>query len=187
MAQAALATAINRFMNQDLLGGGRSRTSTVAYDRNPSLREPLDAARQRLDGRFVDAPLIEAGLRTTLGVAYRTLGDYAVAETELRRATELNKTRLAPGDETRLLAEYDLVGVLVRLSKFDEAKQRLDAADALAAIRSRRDRRTRPARQARARHLSLPAPGSRTGAGRLYRRRGHAAQRAPGRSAVAGA
>jgi eukaryotic-like serine/threonine-protein kinase len=135
VAQAALATAINRFMNQDLLGGGRSRTSTIAYDRNPTLRELLDAARQRLDGRFADAPLIEAGLRTTLGVAYRTLGDFAVAEAELRRATELNKLRLAPGDETRLLAEYDLVNVLVRLSKFDEAKQRLDAADALAAIR----------------------------------------------------
>ncbi|MBX3637602.1 MAG: tetratricopeptide repeat protein, partial [Rubrivivax sp.] len=120
------------------LGGGRSRTATIAYDRNPSLRELLDAARGRLDGpdgRFADAPLIEAGIRTTLGRAYRTLGDHAVAETQLRRVTELHRARLPPAAEERLLGEYDLVTVLVRLSKFDEARARLDEADALAGPR----------------------------------------------------
>lgn len=138
LAQAALARETIRFLNEDLLGGGRSRTGTVAYDRNPSLRELLDAARGRLDGpdgRFADAPLAEAGLRTTLGRAYRTLGDHATAEEQLRRVTELHRRRLPPGDEQRLLGEYDLVTVLVRLSKFDEARARLDEADALAGPR----------------------------------------------------
>jgi eukaryotic-like serine/threonine-protein kinase len=135
IAQAALAREMNRFLNEDLLGGGRSRTATIAYDRNPSLRELLDAARGRLDGRFADAPLIEAGIRTTLGRAYRTLGDHAVAEAQLRRVTELHEARLLPADEKRLLGEYDLVTVLIRLSKFDEAKARLDEADALAGPR----------------------------------------------------
>ena len=135
IVQAALATEMNRFLNVDLLGGGRSRTSTIAYDRNPTLRELIDAARLRLDGRFVEAPLIEAGIRTTLGRAYRILGDYATAEGELRRVTELNRLQRLPDDEQRLLGEYDLVTVLVRLSKFDEAKQRLDEADALAGVR----------------------------------------------------
>lgn len=132
MVQASLATEMNRFLNEDLLGGGRSRTSTIAYDRNPTLRELLDAARLRLEGRFADAPVVEAAIRTTLGRAYRTLGDFAVAEAEFRRVTELNRSRLLPQDETRLLGEYDLATVLVRLSKFDEARERLDAADALA-------------------------------------------------------
>jgi len=135
LANAALNQEMNRFLNEDLLGAGRSRGATIAYDRNPSLRELLDAARSHLEGRFGDAPLIEAGIRTTLGRAYRTLGDYARAETELRRVSELNQRRLLPADETRLLGEYDLVTVLVRLSKFDEASQRLDAADALAGLR----------------------------------------------------
>jgi len=135
LAQAALAREMHRFLNEDLLGGGRSRTSTIAYDRNPSLRELLDAARGRLDGRFADAPLIEAGIRTTLGRAYRALGDYAVAEAQLRRVTELHQARLPPAAEERLLGEYDLVTVLVRLSKFDEARARLDEADALAGPR----------------------------------------------------
>lgn len=132
---AALSREMNRFLNEDLLGAGRSRSATIAYDRNPTLRELLDAARNRLDGRFADAPLIEAGIRTTLGRAYRTLGDFVRAETELRRVSALNEQRLLPADETRLLGEYDLVTVLVRLSKFDEALQRLDAADALAGLR----------------------------------------------------
>jgi non-specific serine/threonine protein kinase len=132
---AALNREMNRFLNEDLLGAGRSRSATIAYDRNPSLRELLDAARLRLEGRFADAPLIEAGIRTTLGRAYRTLGDYALAETELRRVSELNQRRLPPADETRLLGEYDLITVLVRLSKFDEAARRLEAADALAGPR----------------------------------------------------
>lgn len=135
LAQAALARETIRFLNEDLLGGGRSRTGTIAYDRNPSLRELLDAARGRLDGRFADAPLAEAGIRTTLGRAYRTLGDHATAEEQLRRVTELHRRRLPPGDEQRLLGEYDLVTVLVRLSKFDEARARLDEADALAGPR----------------------------------------------------
>lgn len=136
LAQAALATEMHRFLNDDLLGGGRSRTSTIAYDRNPTLRELIDAARGRLEGRFAQAPQIEAGLRTTLGRAYRTLGDFAAAEAELRRVTVLNDARLAPADAARLLGEYDLVTVLVRLSRFDEALRRLDAADALAGPRA---------------------------------------------------
>jgi eukaryotic-like serine/threonine-protein kinase len=135
LVQAALATEMNRFLNEDLLGGGRSRTSTIAYDRNPTLRELIDSARLRLDGRFTDAPVVEAGIRTTLARAYRTLGDFTVAETEFRRVAELNRSRLLPQDESRLLGEYDLVTVLVRLSKFDEARQRLDEADALAGPR----------------------------------------------------
>lgn len=134
-AQAALAEEIHRFIDHDLLAGGRG--STITYDRNPTLRELLDAAHVRLQGRFGQAPQIEAGLRSTLGVAYRTLGDFAAAEAQLRRATELHRQQLAPGDETRLLAEYDLVGVLVRLSKFDEARARLDEADRLS--RSQRE------------------------------------------------
>lgn len=135
VAQAALATEMNRFLNEDLLGGGRARGTTIAYDRNPTLRELIDAARGRLEGRFADAPLIEAGVRTTLGRAYRTLGDFQVAEGELRRVVELHERALPAADATRLLAEYDLVMVLVRLSKFDEARQRLDAADAHAGAR----------------------------------------------------
>ncbi len=135
VAQASLAQEMNRFLNQDLLGGGRSRTASIAYDRNPSLRELLDAARGRLEGRFADAPLTEAGIRTTLGRAYRTLGDHAVAEAQLRRAAEIHRERLPPADTQRLLGEYDLVTVLVRLSKFDEARVLLDAADALAGPR----------------------------------------------------
>lgn len=135
VAQAALAEEMNRFLNQDLLGGGRSRTATIAYDRNPSLRELLDAARSRLDGRFAAAPLTEAGIRTTLGRAYRTLGDHAVAEAQLRRVVDIHRDLLPAEDERRLLGEYDLVTVLVRLSRFDEARALLDAADAAAGPR----------------------------------------------------
>ena len=48
--QAAIADAANRFLIEDLLGAGGGN-SAAWYERNPSLREILDAAAQRLESR----------------------------------------------------------------------------------------------------------------------------------------
>jgi DNA-binding winged helix-turn-helix (wHTH) protein/tetratricopeptide (TPR) repeat protein len=135
LRQAELAGAINRFVNEDLLGNGIAGGSNAWYDRNPSLREILDLARSRIAGRFDGAPLIEAGIHATLGRGYRTLGDFKTADVELRAAYELQKAVLPAGDERLLLADYEWIGVLLRLSRFDEAGQRLAAADAAAGAR----------------------------------------------------
>src|SRR3546814_5785473 len=87
--QTAIADATNRFLNDDLLGAGIGGDSPAWYVRNPSLREILDAAAQRLDQRFGGGPLLRAGLHQTLGRAYRSTGAYIKAEPQLRSAVEL--------------------------------------------------------------------------------------------------
>lgn len=128
--QAAIAQASNRFLNEDLLGAGIGDDSPAWYERNPSLREILDAAAQRLDTRFAGEPLLLAGLHQTLGRAYRSTGAFARAATQLQAAATLFAHTLPAGDSRTLLAQYELAGVLANLSQFREAHLLLDAADA---------------------------------------------------------
>jgi len=128
--QAAIAEATNRFLNQDLLGAGIGDDSPAWYERNPSLREILDAAAQRLDTRFAGEPLLLADLHQTLGRAYRSTGAYAKAAAQLQAAADLFVRSLGRDDERSLLAQYELAGVLSNLSRFKEAHVLLDRADA---------------------------------------------------------
>src|SRR3546814_18854172 len=78
------------------------------YERNPSLREILAAAAQRLDQRFGGGPLLRAGLHQTLGRAYRSTGAYIKAEPQLRSAVELLQRGAGAADERSILAQYEL-------------------------------------------------------------------------------
>ena len=143
---AAVATATNRFLNEDLLGAGIGG-STAWYEKNPSLREILDLARTKLEGRFGNEPATQAGIRMTLGRAYRSLGDFVGAEAQLRVGADRLHAVYGLEDERSVLADYELAGVLARLSRFKEAGERLDAADTAAG--ERLDRKTEIALRAR--------------------------------------
>ncbi|WP_238530890.1 protein kinase domain-containing protein [Rhodanobacter spathiphylli] len=133
--QAAIATATNRFLNEDLLGAGIGGDSPAWYEKNPRLRDILDAAAGRLDQRYRKAPLLAAGLHQTLGRAYRSTGDYARSATQLKLAAELLRAHLDRGDERSLLAEYELAVMKAHLSQFKQATALLDRADAIAGVR----------------------------------------------------
>lgn len=133
--QAALATASNRFLNEDLLGAGIGGDSPAWYEKNPRLREILDAAAQRLDRRYRQAPLLAAGLHQTLGRAYRSTGDYAKATSQLLVAADLLHQQLGGADERTLLADYELAVMQAHLSQFAAARERIDRADAAAGVR----------------------------------------------------
>jgi len=133
--QAALATATNRFLNEDLLGAGIGGDSPAWYEKNPRLSEILDAAARRLDQRFGKAPLLAASLRQTLGRAYRSTGNYGKAMVQLQAAADLLDRTLGDGDERSLLAEYELAVMQAHLSQFKQASERLDRADAAAGAR----------------------------------------------------
>ncbi|TAN06464.1 MAG: tetratricopeptide repeat protein [Rhodanobacteraceae bacterium] len=134
--QAALATATNRFLNEDVLGAGVGGNSPAWYERNPSLREILDAAARHLDdGRFAGEPLVLADLHQTLGRAYRSTGNFARAGAQLEAAADwLQRTRGADDPRT-VLAQYELATVLAHLSRFADAHALLDRADAAAGAR----------------------------------------------------
>jgi non-specific serine/threonine protein kinase len=133
--QAAIATATNRFLNEDLLGAGIGGDSPAWYEKNPHLSDILDAAALRLDQRFGKAPLLAAGLHQTLGRAYRSTGNYAMASTQLQAAADLLRQNLGSADERSLLAEYELAVMQAHLSQFKQAGARIDRADAAAGVR----------------------------------------------------
>ncbi len=63
-----------------------------------AVRRALDDASARIEGRFEDQPLLEAGLRLTMGKVYHRLGDRERAVSHLRRADALFQAHAAAGD-----------------------------------------------------------------------------------------
>lgn len=126
--EAAEKSAINRFL-QAVLGAADPRE---ARDRNITVRTALDEAAKKLDApETAQSPRIEAAIRTTLGQTYRSLGAYAVAESQLRRATALYE-QADPGCLDAANA-WNLLGlVLIDLDRPDEAVGHLQRAVAIA-------------------------------------------------------
>lgn len=133
--QAALAQATNRFLNEDLLGAGMGGSSPAWYERNPTLREVLDAAAQRLDARFAGDPLARTTLHQTLGRAYKSTGDYKKAAVQLQAAMDGWQQVAGSSDPRAVLAQYELAPVLAHLSRFKESEALLDQADKAAGVR----------------------------------------------------
>lgn len=90
--EARVSREVNDFLNKDLLGS----VSPWEKGIDVSVREVLDLAAPRLDGRFPDDPVVEAELRGSIGMSYSSLGDFSEAAKHLERSREL------------LLAEYGL-------------------------------------------------------------------------------
>lgn len=125
--EAVRTTAINRFLDDDLLRAG-DPTSPGGIS-NPPLRDVLAKATQRLTSDLADAPLVKASIYTTLGQTYTGLGDYRNAESLLRQAIATASRDSGGGGPVRAQAEYALVRVLLYLSRLPEAKAMLDQAD----------------------------------------------------------
>jgi len=103
--QAHISQTVNEFLNEDLLasfdlGRAKGRAITVI--------EILDNAAQRLEGKFKDAPLIEASVRDTLGATYMSLGKYTAAKPHWERALELRRDRLGEEHPDTLKSMTDL-------------------------------------------------------------------------------
>src|SRR6185295_1498737 len=91
--QAAIAEAVNGFLNNDLLAAA-APSAARGQGKDVTMRQALDVAAERIDrasqgtGRFASEPLVEAGIRTAIGSTYSSLGEFAAAEPHLRRALE---------------------------------------------------------------------------------------------------
>ncbi len=116
--QAALAEAVEAFLNDDLL-------LAIAPERlgpGVTLREVLDAAATTLEGRFAENPLVEARLRRTIGRAYDKLGLPEEAERQLSRACELFARVQGAEHPDTLLAMRDLGDALHDQGRYEDAE-----------------------------------------------------------------
>jgi len=126
--QARIAEAVNDFLNRDLLAAPDPRNQV---DRDVTMREVLDLAGDRIEGRFDGEPAVEAAIRLTLGETYMNLGEYAKAVPHLQRGLDLRRAGGAgPGD---LFDAVSLAGkAYTDLDRPDEAEPLLDEALAIA-------------------------------------------------------
>lgn len=93
--EAKISAAVKQFINEDLLPAAGPR---ITPNRDVRMREVLDAAAARIEGRFAAEPLVEAEIRLTLAMTYLGLGEYATAEPHFRRAMALREANLPPED-----------------------------------------------------------------------------------------
>ncbi len=123
---AAVAQAVNDFLNQDLLAAV-APSQKKGKGRDILMREVLDAAADNIeaasrpDGRFGDTPLVEAAIRRTLGDTYQRLGQYDDAEPQLAKALEIGEELFADDDPALASASYDLGYLYEQQGRYDQA------------------------------------------------------------------
>jgi len=119
--QAAIAQAVNDFLQEDLLAAANPAQTP---DREITVREVLDAASEKIAGKFASEPLVEASIRATLGYTYLCLGQYTPAEQHLELALKLHRDEL--GDE-----HPSTLAVMNHLARVYRAQDRYDDAEPL--------------------------------------------------------
>lgn len=117
--QREIAAAVNGFLTEDLI---EQADPDVEADREITLSEALDRAVGRIEGRFAGAPLAEAGLRKTIGKAYRHLHRLDEAEEQLERARELYQNARGELDEDVLLCRMELNSILMDRADYERAE-----------------------------------------------------------------
>jgi len=111
--------AVSDFLRNDLLAtvqpeNARGREATVRYI--------LESASAKLEGKFVDSPLVEAEIRTTLGLTYQKMGNYPAAEPHLKWVLETRERVLGEQHPDTLQSMCDLAWQYIFQGRFDKAE-----------------------------------------------------------------
>lgn len=122
-AERAVAVAINRFLNEDVLDAANPlRRAPGAPE--PTLREALDAAEARVSERFGGQPQVEVAVLATLARLRSEFGDNAQALALFDRA--ITAGQALPADHAaRLDARLGHASILISEQRFAEAKAEL--------------------------------------------------------------
>jgi eukaryotic-like serine/threonine-protein kinase len=105
--EAATATAVEQFLQSDLLEAGNPYLRSGA-DPDLKVRDVLRRAARQIQGRFADQPLVEAAVRTNLGNALNGVGAPAEAVPHLERALALYRAHRGPDHPDTLAAMNNL-------------------------------------------------------------------------------
>jgi serine/threonine protein kinase/tetratricopeptide (TPR) repeat protein len=104
--QRAVAEETVDFLRVDLLA---QASPVSAPEPDLKLRTALDRASEKIEGRFANRPMVEAGIRTTLARTYGWLGEYATMERHAQRSLELYRRELGETN-AMVLAEMARLG-----------------------------------------------------------------------------
>lgn len=117
--EAAIARAVNDFLNNDLLAAVRPE----AAGRDVSMRVVLDAAAKKVNDRFVGQPAVEAALRLTLASTYFSLGVLHEAEQHALRARELAVREFGAGAPQSRAALRQLGDIYSSQARYADAQR----------------------------------------------------------------
>jgi non-specific serine/threonine protein kinase len=118
--QASVADAVVTFLDHDILSEGSPFSVADGSGGRQTVRDAVDRAAAKLGGRFPGQPRIEAAIRATIGQVYVEDGDYAAAETQIRRAVALDRAAGTLDDRT-IQAEYRLAFALTVDRRYTDA------------------------------------------------------------------
>src|SRR5690606_37185711 len=138
--QAAIADAVNRFFNEDVLAAA----SPYAHGSQAewTVREAIDHAATRIDQRIGHQPVVEATVRMAIARTYGEAMLIAQAIEQNRRAVALFEQHLGPHGPPTMRARYQLAADLADDSRFDEAGALIQRTDAFRAKLDRSDLET---------------------------------------------
>ena len=114
-AEAAVAKAVNQFLQQDLLSQASADSQGGAEtkpDADVKVRTLLDRAAVQVGKRFASQPLVESAIRRTIGNTYRSLGLFPEAEQHMRRAYELSRDHRGADDLETIEILQDLSAIV---------------------------------------------------------------------------
>jgi Tfp pilus assembly protein PilF len=125
-----IAKAVNDFLRQDVLAQANpvNQAATQKPDPDLTVRTVLDRAAAKIPGRFPDKPLVEAGIRETIGETYLELGLYSKAEQHLEAAVEMYRKHRGESHPDTIDALAKLGTAYWQLGKFaadEELKKKL--------------------------------------------------------------
>ncbi|MCP3915680.1 MAG: tetratricopeptide repeat protein, partial [bacterium] len=146
--QAAVAKAVNEFLNEDMLAAV-APSIEEGRGHDVTMRDALDMAAERIDaaaapgGRFADKPLVEARIRATLTETYFKLGESKAAKPHAERALELTRGHLGAEHPEALSALENLGSLLGSLDQNERAEALL--TECLEARRRVHGEESRPA------------------------------------------
>jgi tetratricopeptide (TPR) repeat protein len=104
-AEAAIAKAVNQFLQDDLLSQANPETQGGADtkpDPDVKVQTLLNRAAAQVGKRFPQQPLVESEIQHTIGKAFYGLGLYPEAERHFRRAYELSAAHRGADDPETL-------------------------------------------------------------------------------------
>ncbi len=112
-----IAETVNAFLNDELLAAVDPQASGI----DVKVREVLDIAAERIEGRFEDAPRVEAALRTTIGRSYLGLGLYDDADRHLQRAHALLIEQLGRDSRSAIEVQAEIANLRLAQGMMEES------------------------------------------------------------------
>ena len=123
--QAEIAKAVKDFLQNDLLKQADSKAQADrGFEQQPDLtvKEALRRAAEKIGQRFTNQPLVEAEIRSTLGVTFNGLAEWSLAIPHLERAVALRKQTAGPDHPDTLASMSQLAGAYQDAGIFDAGR-----------------------------------------------------------------